>query len=93
MDLGNILGGALGGILGGGKKTTEAAPTQGGGLQDIIANLGLGALGSINPQDIITKFQNGEISLDQAQTVLKQLASTLGLGDKIDDYMGMLKKK
>ena len=91
MDFGSILGN-LGGLLGGGKKPAGTAAAQDGGLQDIIANLGLGALSSINPQDIITKFQKGEISLDQAQAVLKQLASTLGLGDKINDYMGMLKK-
>jgi hypothetical protein len=90
MNFGSILGG----LLGGGKKPAgaETAAAQEGGLQDIIAGLGLGALSSINPQDIITKFQKGEISLDQAQIVLKQLASTLGLGDKINEYMGMLKK-
>ncbi|MBQ3804268.1 MAG: hypothetical protein II844_00490 [Prevotella sp.] len=87
MDFGNILGG----LLGGGKKTTGANET-GGGLQDIIANLGLGAISNINPQDIISKFQKGEISIDQAQTILKQLSGTLGLGDKINDYMKMLKK-
>lgn len=87
MDFGNILGG----LLGGGKKTTGANETS-GGLQDIIANLGLGAISNINPQDIISKFQKGEISIDQAQTILKQLSGTLGLGDKINDYMKMLKK-
>ena len=88
MNFGSILGG----LLGGGKKPAGAETAAEGGLQDIIAGLGLGALSSINPQDIITKFQKGEISLDQAQIVLKQLASTLGLGDKINEYMGMLKK-
>lgn len=89
MALGNILGG-LGDILAGGKKT--AGQTEAGGLQDIIANLGKGALGSINPQDIISKFQKGEISLDQAQQVLKQVLGPLGLENKLGDYLKMLKK-
>ena len=86
MNLGSILG-SLGGLLGGAKKT--GAANEGGGLQDIIAGLDLS---SSNPQDIIAKFQNGELSLDQAQGVLKQLAETLGLQDKLGDYLNMLKK-
>ena len=43
-------------------------------------------------KDIISKFQNGELSLDQAQAVLKQLAATLGLEDKLGEYLSMLKK-
>lgn len=89
MDFGCIIG-TIGNMLGGGKKTADGAQT--GGLQDIIANLGLGDLSNINPQDIISKFQNGELSLDQAQAVLKQLAATLGLEDKLGEYLSMLKK-
>ena len=59
MDFGSIIG-TIGNMLGGGKKTADGAQT--GGLQDIIANLGLGDLSNINPQDIISKFQNGELS-------------------------------
>ena len=89
MDFGSIIG-TIGNMLDGGKKTADGA--QAGGLQDIIANLGLGDLSNINPQDIISKFQNEELSLDQAQAVLKQLAATLGLEDKLGEYLSMLKK-
>lgn len=89
MDFGKIIG-SLGSLLGGGKQAADGQ--QAGGLQDIIANLGLGDLSNINPQDIIAKFQNGELSLDQAQTVLKQLVATLGLEDKLGEYLSMLKK-
>ncbi len=89
MDLNNILG-TLGSLFGGKGKGTanaDANAAEAGGLQDIIGDLNLSEL---NPQDIIAKFQNGEISKEKAVDAIKQVAATLGLDDELESLLNKL---
>jgi len=88
MDFSNILG-SLGGLLGGNKGGANANGGA-GNLQDILGGCGLD-LNNINPQDIISKFQNGELSKDNAIDAIKQVAAKFGLDDELETYLNKLK--